>query len=83
MVLRDDIARPHCTRIIEEHKNQHSLQDSTAKLVAGLEPYRTRVGQARLMCSKPGTSHIKTIVNFARPYCMIGTGFHVLTACTQ
>ena len=22
MVLRDDIARPHCTRIIEEHKIQ-------------------------------------------------------------
>ena len=25
MVLRDDIARPHCTRIIEEHKNQQSI----------------------------------------------------------
>ena len=24
MVLRDDIARPHCTRIIEEYKNQHN-----------------------------------------------------------
>ena len=25
MVLRDDIARPHCTRIIEEYKNQHNI----------------------------------------------------------
>ena len=24
MVLRDDIARPHCTRIIEEYKNQQT-----------------------------------------------------------
>ena len=32
---------------------------------------------------KLGTSGIKTIVNFARLYCMSGTGFHVLNACTQ
>ena len=25
MVLRDDIARPHCTRIIEEYKNQQII----------------------------------------------------------
>ena len=25
MVLRDDIARPHCTRIIEELKNQQNI----------------------------------------------------------
>ena len=25
MVLRDDIARPHCTRITEEYKNQQNL----------------------------------------------------------
>ena len=25
MVLRDDIARPHCTPIIEEYKNQHNI----------------------------------------------------------
>ena len=24
MVLRGDIARPHCTRIMEEYKNQHN-----------------------------------------------------------
>ena len=24
MVLRDEIARPHCTRIIEEYKNQQN-----------------------------------------------------------
>ena len=36
-----------------------------AELAAGLEPYRPRVEQARLTCFKPGTSHIKTFVNFA------------------
>ena len=25
MVLQDDIARPHCTRIIEEYKNQQNI----------------------------------------------------------
>ena len=25
MVLRDEIARPHCTRIIEEYKNQQNI----------------------------------------------------------
>ena len=25
MGLRDDIARPHCTHIIEEYKNQHNI----------------------------------------------------------
>ena len=25
MLLRDDIARPHCTRIIEEYKNQQNI----------------------------------------------------------
>ena len=25
MVLRDDIARPHCSRIIEENKNQQNI----------------------------------------------------------
>ena len=25
MVLRDDIARPHCTRIIEEYKTQETI----------------------------------------------------------
>ena len=25
IVLRDDIARPHCTRIIEKHKNQQNI----------------------------------------------------------
>ena len=25
MVLRDDIARPHCTRIIEQYKNQQNI----------------------------------------------------------
>ena len=45
MVLRDDIARPYCTRIIEEHKNQQNIA-----IVAELEPYRTREGQAWLTC---------------------------------
>ena len=36
------------------------------ELVARLELYRIHMGQARLTCFKPGTSRIKTIVNFAR-----------------
>ena len=51
MVLRDDIARPHCTRIIEEHKNKQNIPRPS--LLPDLKPYRTRVGQARLTCSKP------------------------------
>ena len=39
MVLRDAIAIPHFTRIIEEYKNQQNI----ASLAAGLEPYCTRV----------------------------------------
>ena len=54
-----------------------------AEIVAGLEPYQTRVGQAWLTCFKPGTSRIKAIVNFARLYCMSWIGLHVLNACTQ
>ena len=80
MVLRDDIARPHCTRIIEEYKNQQNI---TSLLVAGLEPYLTRVGQPWMTRLKLKTSRIKTIVNFARLHCMKGQGFHVLNACNQ
>ena len=53
------------------------------ELVVGRKPYQTCVGQAWLTCLKPETSRIKTIVNFARLYCMSGAGFHVLNACTQ
>ena len=79
IVLRDDITRPHCTRIIEEYKNQQNIASlPRPSFVAGLEPYRTCVGQARLTCWKP-----ETIVCFSRIYCMTGTRFHVLNACTQ
>ena len=82
IVLQDDIARPHFTRIIEEYKNQQNIA-SISQLVARLEPYPMRVGQARLTCLKRGTCRIKTIVNFARLYCLSGTGLYVLDACTQ
>ena len=84
MVLRDDIARPHCTRIIEEYKNQQNIASLPwPSLLLDLNPFQTCERQARLTCLKPGTSCIKTIVNFARLYCMSGTGFHVLNTCTQ
>ena len=84
MVLRDDIAGPHFTRIIKEHKNQQNIASlPRPSFVGGLEPYKTRVGQARLTCLKPGTSRIKTIVSFARLFYKSGTGFHVLNSCTQ
>ena len=39
MVLPDDIARPHCTRIIEEYKNQHNIANvSRLSLLPDLNP---------------------------------------------
>ena len=78
MVLRDNITRPHCTRIIEEYKNQQNFASLPRPSL--LQDYRTREGKARLTCLKPGTTRIKPIVNFARLYCMSGTGIHVLNA---
>ena len=46
-------------------KTEHCYP-SMAELVAGLEPNRTRVGQARLTSLELETSRIKAIVNFAR-----------------
>ena len=63
MVLRDDIARPHCTRIIEEYKNKQNIAiPPWPSLLPDLKPYRTREWQADLTCLKPGTSRIKAIV---------------------
>ena len=82
MVLRDNFARPHYTSIMEEYNNQQNIASlPQPSLLPDLNP--TRVGQARLTCLRPGTSRIKTIVNFARLYCMSGTGFRTLNACTQ
>ena len=39
MVLRGDIARPHCTRIIEEYKNQQNITSlQRPSLVPDLNP---------------------------------------------
>ena len=39
MVLRDEIARPHCTRIIEEYKNQQNIAGlPRASLMPDLNP---------------------------------------------
>ena len=57
-VLRDDIARPHCTRSIKEYKNQQNIASLPRP---NLLPYRTCVGQARLTCLKLGTSRIKPL----------------------
>ena len=56
MVLRDGIARPHCTPIIEEYKNQQIIASLPWP---SLLPDLTRVGQAWLTCFKPETSSIK------------------------
>ena len=51
MVPRDDIARPDCTRIIKEYKNQQIIASLLIpSLFPRLEPYRTPSGQARLTC---------------------------------
>ena len=62
-------------------KSTEHCESSTDELVAGLELYQTRVGQAWLKCFKPETSRIKTIGNLAR-LSMSGTGFYVLNART-
>ena len=39
MVLRDDVTRPHCTRIIEEYKNQQNIASlSWPSLLPDLNP---------------------------------------------
>ena len=39
MVLRDDIARPHCTRTIEEYKNQQNITSlPRSRLLSDLNP---------------------------------------------
>ena len=84
MVLRHDIARPHCTCIIEEYKNQQNIASLPWRsLLPELNPMEHRVGRVWLTCLKRGTSRIKTIVNFSRLYCRSGKGFHVLNACSQ
>ena len=48
MVLRDDIARPHCTRIIEEHENQQNIailrQPSLLPILNPIEHVRDKLG---------------------------------------
>ena len=41
MMLRDDIARPHCTRIIEEYKNQQNIASFPRQgLLSDLNPIK-------------------------------------------
>ena len=61
MVLRDDIARPHCTRIIEEYKNQQNIASlPRPSLLPDLNPIEQvwdkldwRVWNPELAVSKP------------------------------
>ena len=40
MVLRDDIARPHCTRILKEYKNQQNIDSLPwPSLLLDLNPF--------------------------------------------
>ena len=84
MVLRDDIAWPHCTRIIEEYKNQQNIASLPRQsLLLDLNHNEHVESQAWLTCFTPGSSRIKTIVNFTRLCWISGPGFHVLNACTK
>ena len=83
IVLRDDIAIHHCAHITEEYKNQQNMASlPRPSLLPDLNPI-VMFGTRSVEVLKPGTSRIETIVNFARLYCMTGTGFHVMDACTQ
>ena len=45
MVLRDDIARPHCTHIIEEYKNHQNLaRVPRLSLLPDLNPIKHMLG---------------------------------------
>ena len=62
MVLRDAIARSHCTRNIEEYKNQPKIASLPRPgLLLDLNPIKRRVGQVRLTCLKPGTAVSKPL----------------------
>ena len=55
MVLRDEIARLHCTPNNEEYKNQQNIASLPRQsLLPDLKPYQTPAGQARLTCLKLG-----------------------------
>ena len=83
MVLQDDIARPHFTRIIEEYKNQQNIASLPwLSLLPDLNPIVhvwDKVGW-RVWNHEPA---YQNHCEFARLYCRSGTGFHVLNACTQ
>ena len=48
MVLRDEIVRPHFTRIIEEYKNQHNIAN-----LPGLSFFLFRERSGRVLDSRP------------------------------
>ena len=83
MVFRDGIARPHCTRHIEEYKNQQNMVSlPRPSLLPDLNPIE-HMWDISADVFETGDQPYKTIVNFARFYCMSGTRFHVLNPCTQ
>ena len=60
MLLRDDIARPHCTRIMEEYKNQQNIASLPwPSLLLDLNPIkhvRDKLG-GRVWNRKPAVSN--------------------------
>ena len=61
IVLRHDIARPHCTRIIEEYRNQQNIDSlPQPNLMPDLNPIEHVWDE---MCLKPGTSRIKILLD--------------------
>ena len=70
MVFLDNIALPHCTRIIEEYKNQQNIASlPRPSLLPDLNPIEHVWDKLGWRVWNRGTSRIKTIVNFARLYC--------------
>ena len=70
MVLRDDVARPHCTRIIEDRTSLVFQCRACCRTWTLSNTCRTSSADM-----KSGTSRIKTILNFARLYCMMVQDF--------
>ena len=70
MVLRDDIARPHCTRIIEEYKNQQNIASLQGSSLLPDFNLSNTCGTSLADVFETGNQPNQTIVNFSRLYCI-------------
>ena len=83
MVLGDDIAKPHCIRIIEEYKNQQNIASLPWLSFCGTCTLSNTCWTSSSDVFEIGNQPYQNHCDFVRLYCMSWTGFHVLYACTH